>query len=181
MVPKILCLPKIWFRCHCLELRAGDVVKINSSIKSWLYADLLEKPEQLVYNRPWSKGGLNVHNVHYKSLSILIKSFIETAIGNGFIKNLYHSALFRWYVLDDTTSKCPGRCPYYSPEFFAFIKQVVQEGLLNIETMSTKEWYRVLVENHFTMELSDTNERVWKPIKCELVFLHLLIGTEVGL
>ena len=25
------------------------------------------------------------------------------------------------------------------------------------------------MENHVTMELSDTNERVWRPIKCELI------------
>ena len=41
-------LPKIWFRCHSLDLRAGDFARITSCIKSWLYADLLEKPEELV-------------------------------------------------------------------------------------------------------------------------------------
>ena len=33
-------LPKNWFRCHSLELRSGDFGKINTNIKSWLYADL---------------------------------------------------------------------------------------------------------------------------------------------
>ena len=58
-------LPKIWFRCHSLELRAGDFAKIDSTIKSWLYAYILEKSDELVMFRPKWKGGLNVQNVKY--------------------------------------------------------------------------------------------------------------------
>ena len=90
-------LPKIWFRCHSLELRAGDFSKINSTIKSWLYADMLEKPEELVMFRPKWKGGLNVQNVKYKAQAILIKSFLETALNPKFINNLFHNALYRWH------------------------------------------------------------------------------------
>ena len=86
-------LPKIWFRCHSLELRAGDISKINSCIKSWLYTDCLEKPEELVMHRPGYKGGLAVQHVKYKSLAILIRSFLETALENVFITNVYHQAL----------------------------------------------------------------------------------------
>ena len=50
-------LPKIWFRCHSIDLRAGDVSRITSCMKSWLYADLLEKPEELVMYRPRGKIG----------------------------------------------------------------------------------------------------------------------------
>ena len=56
-------LPKLWFICHSLELRAGDITKITATIKSWLYADLLEKPEELVMFRLRSNGGLGVHNI----------------------------------------------------------------------------------------------------------------------
>ena len=163
-------MPKIWFRCHCLELRAGDFSKINSSIKSWLYSDMLEKPEELVLFRPKSKGGLGVQNVKFKSLAILIKSFLETAIDPNFVNNVFHNALYRWHVLEDRSIKNPGNTPYYSQNFYSSIKQVVQEGLLNISGMTTKQWYRVLVENNVTMETIEDNRRVWSPIKCELNF-----------
>ena len=161
-------LPKIWFRCHSLELRAGDFVKINSCIKSWLYADLLEKPEELVLFRPKMKGGLGVHNAKYKALAILIRSFLETAVNTKFINNLYHNALYRWHVLGDHSLRDPGSSPYYSPNFFSAIKQVVQAGLLNVSTMTTKQWYRVLMEENITMELDAGNKQVWKPVKCEI-------------
>ena len=38
------CLSKVWFKCSSLNLRVCDIMKISSSIKSWLYADQLEKP-----------------------------------------------------------------------------------------------------------------------------------------
>ena len=160
-------LPKIWFRCHSLELRTGDFAKINTSIKSWLYADMLEKPEELVMYRPKVKGGLGVHHVRFKSLAILIKSFLETAISPHFICNQFHNALYRWHVLGDTSITDPGHSPYYSPKFFDYIKQVVQEGLLNVACMSTKQWYRVLLENNITMEVTAAHQQVWIPTKCE--------------
>ena len=164
-------LPKIWFRCHSLELRAGDFVKINSNIKSWLYADMLEKPEELVMFRPKWKGGLSVQNVKYKSQAILIKSFLETAINPKFITNLFHCALYRWHVLNDRSIFDPGNTPYYSKDFFSAIRQVVEEGLLNVAKMSTKQWYQVLMENNVTKEVvMNTDRQAWKPIRCEVNF-----------
>ena len=45
------CLPKVWYRCSSINLRACDFVKMNSLVKSWLYADQLEKPENIVLYR----------------------------------------------------------------------------------------------------------------------------------
>ena len=98
-------LPKIWFRCHSLELRSGDFGKINTNIKSWLYADMLEKPEELIMHRPRVKGGLGVHHVRSKALAILIRSFLETALSAKFIINHYHHTLYRWH---DMPLACPG-------------------------------------------------------------------------
>lgn len=153
-----------------MELRAGDFLKINSNIKSWLYSDMLEKPEELVMNRPRNKGGLGVQNVKIKALALLIKSFLETAINPEYINNFFHNALYRWHVLEDRSITDPGNTPYYSQSFFSTIKKVVHEGLLNIPRMTTKQWYQVLLENNVTMELSTLNTRVWKPIKCEINF-----------
>ena len=53
-------LAKVWFRCGSVDLRVGDINAINSSIKSWLYADLFEKPSEMVMCRPAPYGGLGV-------------------------------------------------------------------------------------------------------------------------
>ena len=45
------CLSKTLFKCSSINLRVGDVAKISSHVKSWLYADQLEKPEELVLYR----------------------------------------------------------------------------------------------------------------------------------
>ena len=162
-------LPKIWFRCHSLELRSGDFAKINSNIKSWLYADMLEKPEELILHRPREKGGLGVHHVRCKALAILIRSFLETAISSKFIRNHFHHALYRWHVLGDRSMTDPGSTPYYNPDFYDAIKYVVSEGLLRVSTMTTKQWYRVLLERNVTMKINDPSpEQVWIPAKCEV-------------
>ena len=118
--------------------------------------------------RPRGKGGLGVHNVQCKALAILIRSFLETAVNPKFIKNHYHNALFRWHVLDDKTCNEPRNCPYYSSDFYSSIRQMVQDRLMNIATMSTKQWYLVLMENNITMELDADLRQVWKPVKCEI-------------
>ena len=161
-------LPKIWFRCHSLELRSGDVTKLNSLIKSWLYADMLEKPEELAMHRPRVHGGLGVHHIKSKALAILIRSFLETAISPKFIRNQYQHALFRWHVLGDTSMKDPGTTPYYSAELFSEIKNVVQGGVLNVANMSTKQWYWVLLEKNVTMREDNPGlQPSLIPVKCE--------------
>ena len=47
------CLSKVWFKTHSVDLRVMDMNKITSSVESWLYADHLIKPEELVMNRVW--------------------------------------------------------------------------------------------------------------------------------
>ena len=53
-------LSKLWFRSSNVNLRVGDVASFNSSIKSWIYADFLVKPEEETMFRQRSKGGLGV-------------------------------------------------------------------------------------------------------------------------
>ena len=106
------------FRCHTVNLREGDVAKITSSIKSFLYQDQFEKPEEHVMYRPVSYGGLGVMNVKYRALASLIKSFLEQAGHPQFLPGLYHTALFRPYVTNDWVGPPPVIPPYYSSEFF---------------------------------------------------------------
>ena len=73
------CLPKVWFRAHCVDLRQLDIGKIHGCVKSWIYGDQFLKPEERVLFRPPSYGGLGVHNVKLKAQAALTRSFLETA------------------------------------------------------------------------------------------------------
>ena len=59
------CLSKVWFRSASINLREGDIRFLNSQIKSWLFHDQLEYPEELVLYRPRRKGGLGL--IHVKT------------------------------------------------------------------------------------------------------------------
>ena len=113
------CLSKVWFKCASVDLRAGDASLINSSIKSWVYADQLIKPEELVLYKSRQMGGLNLTNVKYRAMAEMIKSFLDTSINPAFRKNVYHQALF----------SC-------SPELFDAIKAVKKQGLLRLSNIT---------------------------------------------
>ena len=40
---------KVWFKCSSINIRVCDHNKITSNIKSWLFADQLEKPENMFF------------------------------------------------------------------------------------------------------------------------------------
>ena len=80
-------------------MRVMDLTRMTSSVKSWLYADHLIKPEELVmYSlyRSASHGGLVILNVKYKALAGVMKSILETAGQDKFLLRLF-------------TSSCPPR------------------------------------------------------------------------
>ena len=139
-------MSKIWFKCPSIELRVTDLTKISSLIKSWLFQDQLEKPEDHVLYRSRTQGGLNLTNVKVKAQSLLFKTFLETALSDKFQKNPFHEAIFRWHVLKERDLVKPKLPPYYSKEMLDLISSVREEGLLNITTMSVKLWYKHLLE-----------------------------------
>ena len=161
-------LSKVWFRCHSVDLRVADVTAITSSVKSWLYSDMFEKPSESVMVRPTDYGGLGVLSPKYKALASLIRSFLETAANPKFRRNQYHALLFRYHVMEEKSLPDPGYPPYYSSEFFSTIKKVKDETPLNITTMSCSQWYRVLLEDNVTMSTLTDSTRVYNPCKAEL-------------
>ena len=110
-------MSKVWFRCGSVDQRVGDISAINSSVKSWLYADLFEKPSEAVMCRPPSYGGLGVASVKHRALAVLIKTFLETAAIPKFRHSLLHSLMFRYHVLGDSSVPDPGYLPYYPAAF----------------------------------------------------------------
>ena len=57
---------------------------------------------------------------------------------------------------------------YLPQDLFELIRDVQNEGLLNVEKMKSGQWYKVLVENKITMEVADDGRRRLKPCRTEL-------------
>ena len=93
---------------------------------------------------------------------------METASNLSFRRNLFHEALYSWHVVSDRTILNPGTTPYYDEEFCKRIKGVKEEGLLNVSTMSSSIWYRVLLENNVTHRVVENVVQEVKPCRTEL-------------
>ena len=87
-------LSKVWYKCKCIDLRVADISSITSKIKTWLLADQLEKPQEMILYRPVLYGGLGLHHVKFKSLALLIHSFLETSTNPKYNHNLFHTSLY---------------------------------------------------------------------------------------
>ena len=163
-------LSKIWFRTKCVDLRVCDIKKMTSSVKSWLYQDMFAKPEEMVIHRPHHYGGLGLHSIKYKAMAGYITTFLQTAANPAFCSNLLHSLLFRKHVLGEAIEGVPDPPPpYLTAELFSTIKKVMDESPLNIITMTEKDWTRLLIEDHITMPLCETNEpRQFYPCRAEI-------------
>ena len=162
----IFCFSKIWFRTHSVDLREMDIAKITSSAKSWLYADMLLKPEEVVLYRSTCSGGLALLHVKMKALAGLIRTFLETACSCKFRQSLYHQLLFRYYVLEDRSIADPGMPPFYNNEFFATTKYVHDQTDLNVAHMTEKMWYKFLLEHKVTM-VEEGNNQILIPCRTE--------------
>ena len=162
------CLSKVWFRCPSVNLRGCDSEKITTTLKSWLFQDQLLKPEDFVLYRPRHLGGLGLVHVKTKALALQIRSFMESAVNPKFRRNIYHEALFKWHIEQDRSIPNPGTPPFYPESFFTTIKEVEQEGLLNIKTLDTAGWYRALLENNVTHVISEEGIRSIKLCRVEI-------------
>ena len=161
------CVSKICFRSASIKLREGDFKYMNSQIKSWIFSDQLESPEEILLYRNRKEGGLGLIHIKWKATAELIRSFLETALIKNFRKNSFHMALFRWHILHHRDIPDPGNPPYLTDDLFNLIREVKEEGVLNLSHMKSGDWYRVLIENKVTMETDMEGRRVLKPSKVE--------------
>ena len=76
-----------------------DISGINTHVKSWLYQDCFEKPNELVLYRQAEDGGLGLFNVQFRALALLIRAFMETAAHPQFRHSLGHQLLYHYHVL----------------------------------------------------------------------------------
>ena len=166
-------LSKVWFKCGSVNLRNQDIDNINSQVKSWLYQDCLEKPSELILHRDTQAGGLGLFNVKIRSLALLIRSFLETASNPKFRHSLLHEVLFRYHVLGEDSLPNPGFLPYYDQAFFSTIRHYKETCPLNISIMTTKQWYRVLLEDRVLMNPGvDGTPPALLPTRVEVLMPH---------
>ena len=166
-------LSKVWFRCSSVDLRVADITAINSSVKSWLYGDMFEKPSEIVMCRPTSYGGLGVQSVKFRAQAALIRTFMETAAHPQFRHSLLHSHMFQYHVMGDVSLPNPGFLPYYPQSFFLTIRKVHEKTPLNVKTMTTSQWTRVLTEDGLTMEQVPNQETMqYRPCNSEMASPH---------
>ena len=144
-------LSKVWFKCPVVNLRVQDIQAINSQVKSWMYQDLLLKPSELVLYRGGLDGGLGLLNVKIRAKSLLIRSFLETAVNPNYRHSLYHEQLYRFHILHEHCLPDPGFTPYYDKGFFELIRHYKETSPMNISVMSTKQWYSILLEDQLLM------------------------------
>ena len=152
---------KLWYRASCIDLRIGDTAAITSSVKGWMYQDLLLKPQEVMLYRTPDLGGLGLYNVRARCLAMLIHNFLLQAVCPSYPTNYYHNTLFRWHVLGERLVEDPGRPPYYSEQFFSVIKFVHENTPLNLAWITVKQWYKILLEKGVT---HNTDEQDSPPI-----------------
>jgi hypothetical protein len=163
-------LSKVWFKTKCVDLRVCDIENITKSCKSWLYQDMLAKPEPMVLHRPHHHGGLGLHSVKYKAMAGFITTFLQTAANPAYQQNLLHSLLYKKHILGEDIPSAPNPPPpYFYQTVFGVIRKVKEDSPLNILAMSEKDWGRLLTENFVTVNTNiQTGLSEFTPSKAEL-------------
>ena len=119
---------------------------------------------EVVFNSA-EHGGLGMLNVKFKAMAGLIKTFLETAGHEKFRTSLYHSMLYRYHILGETSLPNPGIPPFYSRDLFSTIQKFASEDSKNIFLMTEKELDSFLLEEYCTMEMGESRKEY---IKCRV-------------
>ena len=140
----------------------------NKTAKSFLYTDLLEKPDELVLYRNIEDGGLGFLNIQVRAKAALISTFLQTAINPNFTRNFYHNYLYRHYILGENFPKqeIP---PNFSGDFFQTIRRI-KDSPIDIEKCTLKQVYNFLMKDLLNVNKDDSPDEPLTPIKCETNF-----------
>ena len=161
-------LSKVWFRCHTVNIRQSDINSIHSSVKRWLYADMIIKPEEKVLFRSVKLGGLGLVHAKFKAQACFLKTFFDLSANPKYIPSLFQTTVFRAYVLKENENY-PALPPYYDELFFKNI-EAAKTAQLHVETMSVKQWYQFLLDQEYTELDQLDQQRRHLPSKAELLF-----------
>ena len=164
------------YRCNSIDLRIADIKLFSKTAKSFLYADLLEKPGQLTLFRDIEQGDLGLICIQTRATASLISTFLQTAVNPKFDRNHYHNLLFRRFVLDENVST-PKIPQYFMGDFFPNIRRM-NDSDINLEQISLKGIYDYLMSDMLRTETQILPNAVpsprvdWPltPLKCELKY-----------
>ena len=154
-----------------IDMRKGDIDKITSLIKSWIYLDCFLKPEEEILYRSIREGGLGLNNIEMKAAATLTNSFIEAAVNEKFVRNHFMESLFNYYV-DGIGVKRVVRPPWYSDEFFGRIREAREEGL-EVVNMTVKQWYWRFLNKVTHIKNPVTLTEELKQSRVEYIFPHI--------
>ena len=150
-------ISKLMYRCNTIDLRICDIKAFNKTAKSFLYADLLEKPDELTLYRCIEDGGLGLLNIQIRAKAALISTFLETAINPNFTRNPYHNYLYQYFILGENFKK-PDIPPNFAGNFFPTIRRL-KDSKTKIEDCNLKTVYNFLMNDLLRVQTpNDTAE-----------------------
>ena len=134
---------KLLYRCNVIDPRVADITCFKSTAKSFVYAGLLEKPEEITLHCEVKDGGLGLLHIESRAKAALITTFLQTAINPNFKRNYFHNTLFRQYVLDEHLN-APKIPPNFTGDFFPTIRKLASSSS-KIELSTIKTVYNFLM------------------------------------
>jgi hypothetical protein len=160
---------KLLYRFNVIAIRSADSKFFTSQAKSYIYADLLEKPQETALYRYTEDGGLGLHNIDVRAKAALIYTFVQTAINPLYRRNHYHNTLFRHYVLNESL-EAPAAPPHFKGDFFPKIQMLISMGG-DMSTISFKSIYKMLLSEFLRETVEQGPGQVappLTPLRCEL-------------
>jgi hypothetical protein len=157
---------KLLYRCNVVDIRAADIKYFSSQAKAFIYADLLEKPQELVLYRYTEDGGLGLYHIQCRAQAALMCNFLQTAINPRFRRNHYHNSLYRKYVLgeDLPAGAIP---PHFKGDFFSKMRNLLETGE-DLASITLKTLYTLLVSEVLRGEAEEPGgPRPLLPLRCE--------------
>ena len=159
---------KLYYRCNVIDPRVADIKFFTSQAKSFIYADMLEKPQEEALYRGVKEGGLGLFHIKQRAFASLIFTFLQTAVNPKFRRNHYHQSLYNHYVLG-LSQPAPSIPPYFLGEFFPTLRNLKdQEGDLSV--IGYKKIYECLMNSVLRTQIS-VDPGVAPPLlplRCEL-------------
>ena len=155
---------KLYYRCNVIDPRVEDVKYFTSQAKSFIYADMLEKPQEEALYRGVEEGGLGLFNIKQRAMAALLFTFLQTATNPSFRRNYFHETLYKHCVLGEPLPR-PPIPPYFMGDFFPTLRDLREsEGDLSLITF--RQIYEFLMKNILrTIDVEGSAPLI--PLRCE--------------
>ena len=165
---------KLLYRCNVIDLCIEDINVFKSTVKSFIYIDLLEKPSDTTLYRDIKDGGLGFLHIQYRAKAALLSSFLQTAVNPNYSQNSYHNVLYRYYVQDEILPP-PKIPPNFSRDFFPILRKLSAE-IGSLDMVDLKTIYNFLMMDILRTKTPANNnpqhdpasDRPRIPLRCEL-------------